>query len=370
MTEISLCVIFRNEERHMKEFLEHHAGLFEETVFVDTGSTDRSCEILRQAGYAPLAFSWCNDFSAARNFALQHATRSFLMTMDLDERILPQDLARLKNIMAKSDDDGYSLKLINLCNNPDTPDWHTAADLPPEFRNLAGGYIPTSVIRVFRNLPQVRYRGRIHEIVGDSLRDNNLTSMLTDIPVYHFGWLETARSEQEQLEKKTLYREMIRMNWEEEHSPQAAWYYLSALTDPREKAETAYRFSRRFPEVKEFHIALAQAAVDLSQWPRALNYAEKGLQLFPNSPQLQAIAALGLNETGRAGDALVILDHLLAIDPLHPRYAAEKLRALLLLGKRTEALAFLSTLPLTLQRILQKLLAAREQSGSSSTASS
>lgn len=45
MQTISLCMIVKNEEMNLKRCLDSVAGLVEEIVIVDTGSTDRTVEI-------------------------------------------------------------------------------------------------------------------------------------------------------------------------------------------------------------------------------------------------------------------------------------------------------------------------------------
>ena len=45
MQTISLCMIVKNEEMNLKSCLDSVAGLVEEIVIMDTGSTDRTVEI-------------------------------------------------------------------------------------------------------------------------------------------------------------------------------------------------------------------------------------------------------------------------------------------------------------------------------------
>ncbi|HBI62814.1 MAG TPA: glycosyl transferase, partial [Lachnospiraceae bacterium] len=46
MVTISLCMIVKNEEMHIARCLDSIAGLVEEIIIVDTGSTDRTVEIV------------------------------------------------------------------------------------------------------------------------------------------------------------------------------------------------------------------------------------------------------------------------------------------------------------------------------------
>ena len=62
---LSLCMITKNEQHHLSRCLESVRGLVDETIIVDTGSTDRTVEIGRCYGAQVLDFRWRDDFSAA-----------------------------------------------------------------------------------------------------------------------------------------------------------------------------------------------------------------------------------------------------------------------------------------------------------------
>jgi glycosyltransferase involved in cell wall biosynthesis len=70
-------MIVRNGEDHLGKCLESVRGLFDEIVIVDTGRTDRTKEIAREFGAKVFAFVWTDDFAAARNEALSHATSDY-----------------------------------------------------------------------------------------------------------------------------------------------------------------------------------------------------------------------------------------------------------------------------------------------------
>ena len=52
---------------------------------LDTGSSDGTPEIARRAGARVDTFHWCDDFSAARNAALQRADADWALVLDADE---------------------------------------------------------------------------------------------------------------------------------------------------------------------------------------------------------------------------------------------------------------------------------------------
>ena len=91
MTPISICVIMKNEEKHMDNFLsaiQKHMGNYPyEIVLVDTGSTDQTIEIAMKYTDNIFHFTWVNDFSAARNFSISCAKNDWILVLDCDEYI-------------------------------------------------------------------------------------------------------------------------------------------------------------------------------------------------------------------------------------------------------------------------------------------
>lgn len=82
---VCLAVIAKNEEKNMSQWFESVKGLFDQYVFVDTGSTDKTVEIAKEYGLEVHHFDWIKDFSAARNFAFSKAKTDYICWLDLDD---------------------------------------------------------------------------------------------------------------------------------------------------------------------------------------------------------------------------------------------------------------------------------------------
>ncbi|HEY2411085.1 MAG TPA: glycosyltransferase, partial [Pirellulaceae bacterium] len=61
---VSLCIIAKNEEQRLPKCLGSAADLVDETIVVDTGSTDATKQIAAQYGAKVIDFPWCDDFAA------------------------------------------------------------------------------------------------------------------------------------------------------------------------------------------------------------------------------------------------------------------------------------------------------------------
>jgi len=92
---ISLCMIVKNEEDVIARCLNSVKEAIDEIIIVDTGSTDRTKEIATSLGAKVYDFEWINHFAAARNFSFQQATSDYIMWLDADDVLMPEDLARL-----------------------------------------------------------------------------------------------------------------------------------------------------------------------------------------------------------------------------------------------------------------------------------
>jgi hypothetical protein len=102
MLPISVCIISRNEEQHIEECCRRLVPYGFEIVLVDTGSTDATVELARKYTDNICYFNWCNDFSAAKNFAIQHASHDWILFLDCDEYLEELDSDALLRCMKQN----------------------------------------------------------------------------------------------------------------------------------------------------------------------------------------------------------------------------------------------------------------------------
>lgn len=98
---LSVCIIAKNEERIIDKCLSALTIPDVEIIVVDSGSTDSTREIAAKYTDKIYDFEWCNDFAAARNFAVSKASNDCILSVDADEVLKSSDAANLRELAAK-----------------------------------------------------------------------------------------------------------------------------------------------------------------------------------------------------------------------------------------------------------------------------
>lgn len=175
MSTVSACLIVKDEAARLPRCLASLAEAVDEIVVVDTGSSDETRELARSFGARVGTFHWSDDFSAARNAALDLATGDWVLVIDADEWLRPGGAAALR---AACDDPAvvaYKLALVN----------HLDGDRREE----------ESLTRLFRRDPRVRFAGRVHEQVTESLAQvatrPGAWPELRGVTIEHDGYLKS-----------------------------------------------------------------------------------------------------------------------------------------------------------------------------------
>ena len=86
MPALTAILISYNEERDLPRALASLAGIADEIVVVDSGSTDRTCEIAESLG-ARVFRRKLDDFAAQKNFAVSCASNNWIFSIDCDHEL-------------------------------------------------------------------------------------------------------------------------------------------------------------------------------------------------------------------------------------------------------------------------------------------
>jgi len=147
---ISLCMIVRNEEDTIAQCLDSVKGIPDEIVIVDTGSTDKTKDIVRLYTDRIYDFEWIDDFAAARNFAFNQATMDYILWLDADDVLSEVDCQ----------------KFLELKNNLDPS--YVAVNMPYILSSDEFGVVTYSFRRnrLVKRKKNFHWIGAVHEYIG------------------------------------------------------------------------------------------------------------------------------------------------------------------------------------------------------------
>jgi tetratricopeptide (TPR) repeat protein len=184
-TTLTISLIIRNEEQSLGRCLESVQGLGDEIVVVDTGSTDGTREVAAGRGARVFDFPWCDDFAAARNETLRHATGRWVLWLDADEYFDDTNRGKVKELVA-----GLGMTDRNVC--------PTAAYVMVQRSHHRSEQTGSRVqqVRLFPRHPEVRWEYRVHEQLLPSLRRAGVGVRFTDIVIEHTGYVDPALRDQ------------------------------------------------------------------------------------------------------------------------------------------------------------------------------
>ena len=189
---ISQCMIVKNEEKNIERALSWGKELMWEQIVVDTGSTDQTVEIAQQMGAKIYHFGWIDDFSAAKNFAIEQASGDWIAFLDADEYMLPDDAHRLPAMIKKARKFGAEI-LGTL--------WLQVGDT--QMVNMAARQY-----RIFKNTPKIRYNEPIHEqlLYGKHSISGHVLDA-SELSIYHTGYISELSEQKSRRNIRILLKE-------------------------------------------------------------------------------------------------------------------------------------------------------------------
>lgn len=156
-TSLSICVITKNESRFLKTCLQSVFNIANEIIIVDSGSTDDTLAIAMSFNAKIFSISWQNDYAYARNVAISKCTGDWIFFLDADEYLEnSQNLLKVLYKTMKKNTGGFLMERTDV------------------YRHKENGLIiqyPVGLVRLFRNNPQFKYIGSVHEQINTVITD-------------------------------------------------------------------------------------------------------------------------------------------------------------------------------------------------------
>ncbi len=312
---LGLCMIVKDEEEMLGKCLESVAPAVDEIIIVDTGSTDRTIEIAKSHGAKVIEHAWTGSFAEARNTSFKHATTDWIIYLDADEVLVADDVERLRSFTGKTWREAFYLALTS-------------------FTGEAGdaGAVTNSVLRVFRNRPDYRFEGRLHEQIAHTLpvyAQGRIEQ--SSVRVDHYGYLGAVRDAKE---KSRRNLELLKAQ-QAESAPSAFLHFnlgteYAAIGDHSSalpEFQSAWNLVQAAGEEGNDYVpALVQRLVTAlracGRANDAIAQARDGLQRFPGFTDLvfaQGQAALAL---GREDEAIDYWERCIEMGDAPARYGA------------------------------------------------
>ncbi|MBS1714221.1 MAG: glycosyltransferase [Armatimonadetes bacterium] len=292
LADISLCMIVKDEARVIGDCLRSAEPFFKEIIVVDTGSTDGTQEIARSFGAKVYEHPWENSFSDARNRSLSYAKGSWIFWMDADDTLpMKTGEAILDAAMsAPADVSGFVIPVQFVTDGKD-----------------AGTRVDH--VKLFRRGPNVRFEGRIHEQVLQSLRSGGgMISRLYAV-VLHSGY---DTSPEGQAKKRARDRALLWLDLTERPNHPFVLFNLGMTAHFNTQHKKACRWLKKSIEAAEpgeSHLRKAYVLLAVSQRELGLSAEsawtlEEGLRAVGTDPELHFQRALLHSRCGNLQEAV------------------------------------------------------------------
>lgn len=185
--KLTIGILVSNHIKYIRKAMEALQPLLKavpsELIVIDTvgDKTDGSIDIVREYTDKVYSFTWCNDFSAARNFCLDHAKGEWFLYQDDDEWF--DDVTELIEFFQSGEYKKYN-----------AGHYYTRDYLPK------GGYSTGIAGRMIRRATNTRFEGRVHETFHEVYGPNKVFSCFT----HHYGYMYANEEEYERKRKRNL----------------------------------------------------------------------------------------------------------------------------------------------------------------------
>lgn len=305
--KISACTITKNEEENIAKSINSYKKYVDEIIVVDTGSTDNTVEIAKSLGAKIIHFEWVNDFSAAKNAALDAATGDWIIFLDADESFVGDCAKNIKTMIAEA-----VSKTANIIS------------CIMENTNKKSGEVQDSItcFRLFKSV--FRYQYPIHEdLYGENKK------IVYNVPESRLKILHTGYSADilESKAKRNLEPMLIQMKQEKNEYRKASLCIMladayRALNDYEKVYEYSKKYFEEYSQLKipiysnasRPYMQIIMSSMVLNKHEETEKYIKKYVDEYPNSSIALRFQGLNYYKKGEFSNAvtsfLKVLDNL------------------------------------------------------------
>lgn len=290
--QLSVCYMVKNEAANLPLSLTSIKDAADEIIVVDTGSTDDTKAIAASFKAKVFDFPWGNNFSAPRNYAIEQASGEWILFLDGDE-YFPNPLNREKlwtYLCTLPDKDAVLLLRRNIESSGNMGSWNT-----------------DWCLRLFRNRPDLRYHGRIHENIARQNGQLQVAYAPEGFCLLHTGYAGVLGKEKSQRNLELIEAAIAEDGWQPGYD-----YYLLDCYFGLHQYEKALQHAKSFlsgdcfvygGDSHVYHMILeCMRALKLPD-EDMLSWAEEACQKHPSLPEFYAERGMILCGLGRLVEA-------------------------------------------------------------------
>ncbi|MBI4452374.1 tetratricopeptide repeat protein [Candidatus Woesearchaeota archaeon] len=304
-------MITKNEEKYIEQCLNSVKDLVDEIIIVDTGSTDKTREIAAKFNAKIVDFKWADDFSAARNESLKHATKDWILVLDADETLDEEALKTIKDIIKNKEHYAFLFLQKNYTN-----DSSIAGFVNEEHKHknkIYMGWYGSLICRLFRNKQGYSFSGTVHELAEPSIDSKKGKIAVTNIPVHHYG-----NTDSETVKKKRQFYLELCKKKSKENPSDASYFELGVLYKENNDFENAVKsFKKAIGLNSKHNMALYELGVIHEQkkdYDEAIKNYTESLRIKENAEAFQALGVCYL-KNGMLKEAYRNLTKAMIINP-------------------------------------------------------
>ncbi|MFP3725856.1 glycosyltransferase [Priestia filamentosa] len=287
-------MIVKDEENHLENCLNSVRDVVDELIIVDTGSKDKTKDIATKFGAQVFDLTWENDFSKARNYSLDKATKDWILWLDADETLEKINIDELKEKMENHKKLAFEIEIYNQSIENKTPFIHKS-------------------IRFFKNHENIRFMNKIHEqpsINKKPIPYYDIEGVVGQIN--HVGYREDiAKGKNKKQRNFTILKDELKRNphdkflhfnvaneyLKNEDYHNALYHYKIATQNKADKQMLSHSLLR-----------MVLALYNLKRYEEMFTLLEEGQRYFPDYTDILYFKADILEQFGRKEEAIILYE--------------------------------------------------------------
>ena len=301
MEQVSLCMIVKNEEDNIAKCISSAKDAISEIIIVDTGSTDKTKDICKKIAakssnffdFKFFDFKWNDDFSAARNESIRHATKDWVLVLDADEILDGKGAKAIKDLIKDKENDAFLFLQKNYTNDSSISGF-VNEEHKKDGESYSGWY-GSFIARLFRNNKGYKFEGAVHELVEPSIEMKKGKIAVSGVVLNHYGNSNPSAARK----KRQFYLELCK-NKIKKYPSASSYYELGVLYKENKEHNKALESFKKAIEFNPKHsMALYETGVvyeSQKNYDEAIKNYEGSLKIKENSEALQNLGVCYLKK--------------------------------------------------------------------------